>query len=263
MCCTKSIIYSKGQWVLLLPLTGSVGNRNTTPRAVDTQNSSNQLTWTRTVKRSLSWGGEPRLPGYSQSRSSPSNWYWRRNVIALLMKVWRLAALETIAVNLETESQMLIFLHCFIHLMKALIPSSYFWVPRFHPPMASRVFRLRFLQTKTTCRLTYDILLCVFIDICVCLLILQGLELCVEFLIIPLIGGDHVVSHVSKSIDEVVTETWVNVGGQILSCSGAVLCPVSEIAGEDVGRSYNTWVSYITWSGQLQHVTQTLNYKIT
>ena len=66
-------------------------------------------------------------------------------------------------------------------------------------------------------------------------LVLQGLELSVELLVVPLVGRDHVVVHASKGIDEMVTETWVNVGGKILSCSGAVLCPVSEITGEDVG----------------------------
>lgn len=66
-------------------------------------------------------------------------------------------------------------------------------------------------------------------------LVLQGLELSVEFLIVPLVGLDHVVVHSSKGIDKVVTETWVNVGGEILTCSRTVLSPVSKITGEDVG----------------------------
>lgn len=57
----------------------------------------------------------------------------------------------------------------------------------------------------------------------------------VEFPIVPLDGRDHVVVHSSECIDEVVTETWVNVGREILACSRTVLSPVSEITGEDVG----------------------------
>lgn len=66
-------------------------------------------------------------------------------------------------------------------------------------------------------------------------LVLQGMELSVEFFIVPLVGLDHVAIHSSKGIDEVVTETRVNVGGEILACSGTVLSPVGEITGEDVG----------------------------
>lgn len=44
-------------------------------------------------------------------------------------------------------------------------------------------------------------------------LVLQSLELCVERLIVPLVGLEHVVLHPSEGIDEVVTETGVNVSG--------------------------------------------------
>lgn len=73
------------------------------------------------------------------------------------------------------------------------------------------------------------------VSVCVYSLVLQGLELSVEFHIVPFVGLDHVVVHSSKGIDEVVTETWVNVGGEKLACSRTVLSPVSEITGEDVG----------------------------
>lgn len=48
-------------------------------------------------------------------------------------------------------------------------------------------------------------------SICIYLLGLQGLELFVERLIVPLVSRDHVVFHSSEGIDEVVTETWVDV----------------------------------------------------
>lgn len=59
------------------------------------------LTWTKIVKRCLSSAGLPREPGYSKSKSIPSNPYWRRYVITESMKVLRLAAVATIVVNLK------------------------------------------------------------------------------------------------------------------------------------------------------------------
>lgn len=53
------------------------------------------------MKRCLSWEGLPREPGYSQSKSSPSNPYWRRNLMTEVMKVWRFSAVETMAVKLR------------------------------------------------------------------------------------------------------------------------------------------------------------------
>ena len=64
------------------------------------------LTCSKVVNLALSAGGEPLDPGYSQSMSRPSNWYCLRNLITLLMNVWRLAALDTIAVNLGTHTQL-------------------------------------------------------------------------------------------------------------------------------------------------------------
>lgn len=87
--------------------------------------------------------------------------------------------------------------------------------------------------------------MCFLVRIHVYWLVLQGLELSIELLVIPLVGRNHVVVHASKGIDKMVTETWVNVGGKILSCSGTVLCPVSEITGQDVGWSCKMWNNYI------------------
>ena len=69
------------------------------------------------------------------------------------------------------------------------------------------------------------------------LLVLEGLELSVELLVVPLVGLDLIAVHASKGIDEVVTETWVNVSREILPCSWSVLSPAGEITGEDVGGS--------------------------
>lgn len=64
------------------------------------------LTCTRTVKRCLSLAGLPWDPGNCQSRFSPSNPYWRRNLMTELMKVWRLWGVETMALNLtETKKR--------------------------------------------------------------------------------------------------------------------------------------------------------------
>lgn len=63
------------------------------------------LTCTRRVKRCLSWGGLPREPGYSQSKSSPSNPYWRRNLMTEAMKVWRFSGVETMAVKLKDTKE--------------------------------------------------------------------------------------------------------------------------------------------------------------
>lgn len=60
-------------------------------------------------------------------------------------------------------------------------------------------------------------------------LVLQGLELAVELDVVPLIGGNLIVVHSSKGIDQMVTQAWVNVGGEVLSCSGSVLSPVGEV----------------------------------
>lgn len=54
----------------------------------------------RTEKSCWSCGGLPLLAGYSQSMSNPSNSYFLRKTITELMKVWRLAALATMAENL-------------------------------------------------------------------------------------------------------------------------------------------------------------------
>ena len=70
---------------------------------------------------------------------------------------------------------------------------------------------------------------------CVYSLVLEGLELSVELHIVPLVGLDHVAVHAGESVDQVVTETWVHVCGEILTRSWTVLSPVSEITGEDVG----------------------------
>ena len=59
------------------------------------------LTCTKTVKRCLSWEGLPREPGYSQSKSSPSNPYWRRNWMTEEMKVLRFSGVATMAVKLR------------------------------------------------------------------------------------------------------------------------------------------------------------------
>lgn len=81
--------------------------------------------------------------------------------------------------------------------------------------------------------------MCVFVHVCVSLsLVLKSLELSVEFLIVPFVGLDLVVGHAGKGIDQMVTETGVHVGGEILACSWPVLAPVSEITGEDVGGSF-------------------------
>ena len=72
----------------------------------------------------------------------------------------------------------------------------------------------------------------------VCSLVLESLELCKELLIVLLGGGDHVVFHAGEGVDEVVTETRVDVGGHELPGTGTVLSPVGEVAGEDVGGSW-------------------------
>lgn len=58
------------------------------------------VTFSRTVKSCCVSAGLPRLPGYSQSMSSPSKLYFLRNRMADWMKVWRFSAVATMLENL-------------------------------------------------------------------------------------------------------------------------------------------------------------------
>ena len=62
------------------------------------------ITFTRTVKSCLVSAGLPRLPGYSQSMSSPWKLYFLWNHMADWMKVWRFSAVATMLENLESAS---------------------------------------------------------------------------------------------------------------------------------------------------------------
>ena len=80
----------------------------------------------------------------------------------------------------------------------------------------------------------------------VCSLLLESLELSVELDVVPLVGLDLVAAHAGEGVDEVVTETWVHVGGEVLPGTGTVLSPVGEVTGEKVARSYS--VEYGRWN---------------
>lgn len=67
------------------------------------------------ARLTLSWGGPPRLPGYSQSMSSPSKFLVRKNFIVEL-----------------TNSDLVLFNNAIS--LKALLP-------KFHPPTANEVFK--------------------------------------------------------------------------------------------------------------------------
>ena len=69
-------------------------------------------------------------------------------------------------------------------------------------------------------------------------LVLESLELPVELLVVPLEGLDHVVVHGGEGVDEVVTETRVDVLGRHAASTRTVLSPVGEVTGQDVGGSY-------------------------
>ena len=79
---------------------------------------------------------------------------------------------------------------------------------------------------------------CVRACVRACSLVLESLELCKELLVVLLGGRDHVIFHSSEGIDEVVTETRVDVLGRHTPSTRTVLSPVGEITGEDVGGSY-------------------------
>lgn len=68
--------------------------------------------------------------------------------------------------------------------------------------------------------------------------LLQGIELRVELLIIPLYGAELVVGHAGKGIDEMGAQTGVHVlrheAGRLLS----VLGPVGEVADQFCSRSW-------------------------
>ena len=72
----------------------------------------------------------------------------------------------------------------------------------------------------------------------VCSLVLESLELCKELLVVFLCGGDHVIFHPGEGVDEVVTETRVDVLGRHTPSTRTVLSPAGEITREDVGGSY-------------------------
>lgn len=124
-------------------------------------------TCVRTVKSCLSWGGLPREPGYCQKRSRPSNPFNLKKLITDVMKVWRLAGVETIVLNLNKRWK--IRINCFkcnnnllsYGWIKVTPFASYFWVPKFHPPIARRVFRFLFLFENTSAYLSRIIHTCI------------------------------------------------------------------------------------------------------
>ena len=69
-------------------------------------------------------------------------------------------------------------------------------------------------------------------------LVLEGLELGVEFLVVSLKALDHVVVHGGEGVDQVVTKAWVHVGGEVLPCSRSVLSPVGEVTRQEIGGSW-------------------------
>lgn len=66
-----------------------------------TKTKKSRLTLQSKVNLFLSSGGLPRDPGYSQSKSNPSNPWVLRNLIEDWMNFWRLAGVDTMMENLE------------------------------------------------------------------------------------------------------------------------------------------------------------------
>jgi hypothetical protein len=69
------------------------------------------------------------------------------------------------------------------------------------------------------------------------LLLFQAIESLVESHIIPFNGGDLIVLHPSKGIDEMSAQVRVNVFGLEAPQAWPVLGPVAEIAYQLVGRA--------------------------
>ena len=70
-------------------------------------------------------------------------------------------------------------------------------------------------------------------------LVLESLELLEELHVVLLDGGDLVIcGHAGEGVDEVVTETRVDVLGRHAASTRTVLSPVGEVTGQDVGGSY-------------------------
>lgn len=87
-------------------------------------------------------------------------------------------------------------------------------------------------------RNTYEQILIIYIFIC-CYgnsLLLESLELSEERFIVPCSGLNLVVFDGGKGIDEMVTQTGVNIRGQVLPSSRPVLAPVGEVTRQDIGR---------------------------
>lgn len=71
------------------------------------------------------------------------------------------------------------------------------------------------------------------------LLVFQAIEILVESHIIPFNGGDLIVLHPSKGIDQVSTEAGVNVTRHEASQAWPVLGPIGEVACQLEG---GTWM---------------------